>query len=59
MIKQTEQTITFQGYELQNLRAILHNVVYNSMIDEVTRGYALAFLDEMRKKHIGEDKKEE
>ena len=58
MIKQTEHTITFEGYELQNLRRILHELVYNSLIDRNTRECAFEFLEEMKEKKIGEVKTE-
>lgn len=44
MIKIDNDTVRFEGYELENLVVLLEQVVGNSIIDSDSREFAISFL---------------
>mgnify|MGYP000876367186 CR=1 FL=1 len=44
MIKIDNDTVKFEGYELENLVVLLEQVVDNSIIDSDSREFAISFL---------------
>ena len=44
MIKIDNDTVRFEGYELENLIVLLEQVVGNSIIDSESREFAISFL---------------
>jgi hypothetical protein len=44
MIKVDNDTVKFEGYELENLVVLLEQVVGNSIIDTNSREFAISFL---------------
>jgi len=44
MIKIDDDTVRFEGYELENLVVLLEQVVSNSIIDSDSREFAISFL---------------
>ncbi|KUO76080.1 MAG: hypothetical protein APF77_00445 [Clostridia bacterium BRH_c25] len=44
MIKVDNNTVKFEGYELENLVVLLEQVVGNSIIDTDSREFAISFL---------------
>lgn len=44
MIKVDNNTVKFEGYELENLVVLLEQVVDNSIIDTDSREFAISFL---------------
>lgn len=44
MIKIDNNTVRFEGYELENLIVLLEQVVGNSIIDSESREFAISFL---------------
>ncbi|MGE5630618.1 MAG: hypothetical protein ACM3TR_05895 [Caulobacteraceae bacterium] len=44
MIKVDENTVKFEGYELENLMVLLEQVVDKSIIDSNSREFAISFL---------------
>lgn len=48
MIKVDNDTVKFEGYELENLIVLLEQVVGNSIIDTDSREFAISFLKAFR-----------
>ena len=48
MIKVGNDTVKFEGYELENLVVLLEQVVNNSIIDTNSREFAISFLKAFR-----------
>lgn len=48
MIKVDDNTVKFEGYELENLIVLLEQVVKNSIIDPDSREFAISFLKAFR-----------
>ncbi len=44
MIKIDNDTVRFEGYELENLVVVVEQVVSNSIIDSDSREFAISFL---------------
>jgi len=55
MIKVDNNTVRFEGYELENLMVLLEQVVKNSIIDTNSQEFAISFLKAFRT-CFGEDK---
>jgi hypothetical protein len=48
MIKVDNDSVKFEGYELENLMVLLEQVVGNSIIDNNSREFAISFLKAFR-----------
>lgn len=48
MKKIDDDTVKFEGYELENLMVLLEQVVDNSIIDSNSREFAISFLKAFR-----------